>query len=115
MFRAGQTARLSGSAYSLPVLVLAIWATAVPPVSALTDPTRPSSYRAASKSQSLRLESILFSDNRRVAVINGAVVSEGDTVGRIKILQIDKNSVRVNNSGNIVELVLHRAAIRREK
>ncbi|MEE8057819.1 MAG: hypothetical protein V3T17_08295 [Pseudomonadales bacterium] len=82
---------------------------------ALADPTQPSSYRAASKKQSLRLESILFSAARKVAVINGIVVAEGDSIGNAKIIKIDKESVQVRSAGKIVKLVLRHTTIRQEK
>ncbi len=82
---------------------------------ALTDPTQPSNYRAVSKQQTLRLESILFSEARKVAVINGSVVAEGDSIGATTIIHIDKNSVKVRSNGKTAELVLQRAVIRQEK
>lgn len=49
---------------------------------ALLDPTRPLGYVAAKKStaKSLRLNSVLISDVRKVAVINGRRVKEQETI-----------------------------------
>ena len=84
-------------------------------VSALADPTRPSGHRSVAKKQALKLESILFGTARKVAVINGLAVTEGDSIGSAKIIHINKDSVTVNSNGRIAELMLHRAAIRQEK
>ncbi len=82
----------------------------------LEDPTRPSSYRSVGKKEDgLRLESILFSESRKVAVINGNVLSEGDVMGSTKIIRIGKNSVVVSDNGNSVTLKLSRTDIRQEK
>lgn len=81
----------------------------------LQDPTRPTSYRAVGKKQQLKLESVLVSPSRRVAVINGQVVGEGDKIGSAKVIQIRKEGVKISNNGKLVELVLKRPAIRQEK
>ncbi|WP_085757709.1 hypothetical protein [Oceanicoccus sagamiensis] len=82
----------------------------------LEDPTRPSSYRSVGKKQEgLRLESILFSETRKVAVINGNVLSEGDAMGGTKVIRISKNSVMVSDNGKSVTLELSRTDIRQEK
>ena len=84
-------------------------------VIALTDPTRPSAYRAANNKQNLRLESILFSDARKVAIINGAVVAEGDSVGNVKVIKIDKESVQIKRAGKLDKLILRHTSLRQEK
>ena len=84
-------------------------------VLALSDPTQPSSYKAVSKKKRLRVESILFSETRKVAVINGAVVAEGDSIGSAKIIQIDKGSVRISDGGKTTDLMLERMSVRQEK
>ena len=81
----------------------------------LSDPTRPSGYHSvAPEQQGLRLESILFSETRKVAVINGNVVAEGDSIGRTKIIQISSDSVKVNRDGKSKILELKRTSIRQE-
>ena len=115
MFKLQRSSILSGLVRGILLLLVSVQLVSAQVVLALKDPTQPSSYRAVSKKQSLRLESILFSDARKVAVINGTVVAEGDSIGNAKIIRIDRDSVRVSSGGNSVELVLHRAAIRQEK
>jgi MSHA biogenesis protein MshK len=82
---------------------------------AYKDPTRPSSYAdTAVANNSLRLDSILTSDNRRVAVINGVAVAEGDRMGEVRVVSIEKGVVRVNRNGEILQLELAHPSIRRE-
>jgi MSHA biogenesis protein MshK len=82
----------------------------------LSDPTRPSAYQnTAVGKNNLRLESILFSASRRVAVINGKIVAEGDTIGRSKIIKISNDSVKINRDGQFKTLKLKRTPIRQEK
>jgi MSHA biogenesis protein MshK len=82
----------------------------------LSDPTKPASYHAESVvDKSLVLESVLISSQRKVAVINGAVVAEGDNVGSAKIIKIDKNGVKMNSGGKTLYLKLNNASIRQEK
>jgi len=81
----------------------------------LQDPTRPVSFTAAASADTaLTLESILLGPARRVAVINGKVVAEGDSVAGATIVAINKNSVRLRHRGQAVELVLSVTAIRQE-
>lgn len=96
---------------------LLITALAISPLAwPLDDPTKPSSYRSVGKqSDGLRLESILFSKARKVAMINGKVLAEGDVMGSRKIIRISKNSVLVSDNGKKITLKLSRTAIRQEK
>jgi sRNA-binding protein len=66
--------------------------------SALVDPTRPWSpdryqQRQPHTDGSYTLNSTLVSSARRVAVINGRHVSEGETVGNATVLEIRKHDV----------------------
>lgn len=84
--------------------------------SGLNDPTRPSSFRRqVATDGKLNLESILVGKERKVAVINGTVVSVGDSIGMAKVILIDRNKVRMLSEGRIVELVLRSISIRQEK
>lgn len=95
------------------LLVLALW---WPTMSqALVDPTQPEGYKKERKQTILRVESILFSAARKVAVINGKVVSEGDRVDQAKIISISKDSVKVSSDGKYSILKLNRTSIRQEK
>ena len=83
---------------------------------ALNDPTRPSTFKSAKvASKALNLESILISDERKVAVINGSVVAEGERVGVAEIVAINKDGVDVSSGGKNIRLVLESASIRQEK
>ena len=82
----------------------------------MKDPTRPSSYRySAVESKGLNLESVLISEQRKVAVINGTAVSVGEEIGGAKVVAIEKNNVRVNQHGKTVTLTLDSVSIRQEK
>ena len=80
----------------------------------LSDPTQPSQYRAAAKRVSLKLESVLVSDVRKVAVINGQVLAKGETIGGAEVVSIDKDKVRLRKSGKTISLTLEHPEIRRE-
>ena len=82
---------------------------------ALTDPTRPAQYRPVAAQERLDLQSILFSDSRKVAVINGKALTEGERIGGARVLSISKDSVRLRRGGKVVRLQLDNVSIRREK
>ena len=83
------------------------------------DPTRPSGHAgvsdAAAANKGLSLESILVSGERKVAVINGAVVQQGDTVGMARVISIGRERVRVVQDGRSLDLSLSHTSIRKEK
>ncbi len=96
-------------------IALALYATlaALPlPGSALIDPTRPASYgqaAAAHASESRRgwtLDSTLVAPDRRVAVINGKRVSEGESVDGARIIEIRKLDVLIQADGRRITLQL---------
>ena len=61
------------------------------------------------------LESILFGETRRIAIINGSVVTEGEEHDLGKVVSIAKDSVKINSDGKLIQLDLHRPSIRQEK
>lgn len=81
---------------------------------ALNDPTRPSAFRSTESVQSLQLESVLISDTRKIAVISGNVVTEGESVKGFTVIKINKDSVKGQSRGEIVTLTLGHAEIRRK-
>lgn len=82
----------------------------------LQDPTQPSNFLAAASTTSvLTLESILISGDRRVAVINGTAVAEGEFTDGVKVVSIEKDSVRVVRGGSVLKLMLNSVSIRQEK
>lgn len=98
-----------------PVVIALVVAVLAPThAHALKDPTQPGEYRAATKRVNLNLESILFSDTRRVAVINGKALQEGEKLGSARVLSIGKDVVRVQQQGKTYNLTLQRPTIRQE-
>ena len=68
----------------------------------LLDPTQPAHLRPANASETLptvRVEAILQSGERRVAIVNGKVVRAGDRVGAVQILEVNTDGVRYSRGG----------------
>ncbi len=69
----------------------------------LTDPTRPSGWRAApagkSVAQVFTLNYVINTDSRRQAMINGQKVEEGGRVNGARVLRINEDSVVVSVNG----------------
>lgn len=61
----------------------------------LYDPTRPTSAALQEEGDSygITVSSILFSDQRRVAVVNGKYVKEGGMIQGLKVIKIHPDSV----------------------
>lgn len=99
--------------FLLGVLLLSLSGNAL----ALKDPTRPTGHRSVpgAVSQSLTLQSILFANSRRVAVINGRVLAEGEKLGDIRIIAINKTGVVISRGGSTQTLRLNTVSIRQEK
>jgi MSHA biogenesis protein MshK len=78
---------------------------------AVTDPTRPTDpaayFGTASTidSNGWALQSILFASDRRIAVINGTRVKEGDRVGSARVVRIRDSQVLLDTGGR--RLTLH--------
>lgn len=70
---------------------------------ALKDPTRPPGPTAAdplrAPAAALRLEAILQSANRRIAIVNGKIVHAGDRLDSAFIEEITSDSVRYTRAG----------------
>ena len=61
---------------------------------AFQDPTQPfGASRPKAQKSSLKLESVLFSGERRIAVINGKSYQQGDRVGDAVLSLVNKRSV----------------------
>jgi MSHA biogenesis protein MshK len=79
---------------------------------ALADPTQPppnwgpAESHGASATVAPRLSSILVSENRRVAVIDGVAYREGQTSNGITVVRIDKAWVDTQVGSQIVRLKL---------
>ena len=81
------------------------------------DPTRPLVYTPQSQiatSGAIRLESILVSQKRRLAVINGAVVGVGEKVKGFQVKSIDDQQVKVERNGRVTVLRLPRTQVKKE-
>ena len=69
----------------------------------LRDPTRPYSARAVvvmpAKAAAFSVTAILVSQKRRVAIVNGQRVSEGDRVDGATVVKILADSLRLNLDG----------------
>ena len=81
-------------------------------VQALKDPTQPTNpvnYFGGSKNPSAgnwSLQSILSSPQRRIAVINGTRVKEGDRIGSARVVRIRDSHVVINSRGRTLTLHL---------
>lgn len=78
---------------------------------ALADPTRPwnTGWHKQQKTRSngsYTLNSTLVSNTRRVAVINGQNVSEGETVGNATVIKIGKYDVLLQSPNRQIRLKL---------
>ena len=63
----------------------------------------------ASAVEDIRLEGIVWDDVKgSIAIINGEIAREGDSLGAIKILKINKDSVIFDISGESVKVELNR-------
>lgn len=69
---------------------------------ALRDPTRPVTAREVAQpvaAEALRVEAIMDSGARRIAIVNGTVVRTGDRVGTAVIEEIGSDWVRYTRNG----------------
>lgn len=82
------------------------------------DPTRPTTFRTSAPVETLaqpqwRLQSTLVASQRRVAVINGRTVREGEMIDGARLLEITAAGVRLERGGQSFELTLRAAALQR--
>lgn len=74
------------------------------------DPTRPLNYQPVAKAQALklRLNSVLLSGKRRLAIINGQSLREGETLAGSKLVvkRIEANQVVLTGEGSTRTLTL---------
>ncbi|WP_417568407.1 hypothetical protein [Marinobacter sp.] len=80
--------------------------------SALQDPTRPpgleSRLVAPAPERPVSLDSILYSKDRRVAIIEGEALREGQGIDRMRVIRIFENRVLVTDNGRERVLYLER-------
>ena len=67
----------------------------------LQDPTRPSNAKEIVRQapQGVRLEAILHSEDRLIAIVNGKIVRAGDRLGDTRIDEISADSIRYTRAG----------------
>ncbi|MDH5469470.1 MAG: hypothetical protein OEY45_10370 [Gammaproteobacteria bacterium] len=85
----------------------------------LDDPTRPYQanvfeQRKTQPASRYNLNSTLVSKNRRVAVINGTHVTEGETVGDATVIRIRKHDVTLQSPDRQITLTLLPDIIKRQ-
>lgn len=80
------------------------------------DPTRPLDYRVSVTTVELSLNAILHGGERRLAVINGQRLREGEVIansGGIRVVSINDEAVLVDRSGRQWRLKLNNESVRR--
>jgi len=94
------------------VLVLALWSGLSGDLYALNDPTQPTDpalFFGTGQDRSGKgwlLQSILSSPERRIAIINGSRVREGDRIGSARVVRINDSHVLLNTGSRTVTLHL---------
>ena len=80
----------------------------------LPDPTKPLDFRVEEVVQStLTLHSILWSTERKVAIINDKQLTEKQWIGNKQVTKILSDQVWLDHLGNKIVLRLHNSEVRR--
>ncbi len=78
---------------------------------ALSDPTRPTDpvlyFGTGNSSGGWALQSIIFSNERRIAIINGQRVQEGGRIGSARVARIRNSHVVLKTRDRTLKLRLH--------
>lgn len=96
---------------SIPIM-LVLWSGLSGDLHALNDPTQPTDpalyfgIEQPRNSSGWSLQSILSSPDRRIAVINGSRVREGDRIGSARVVRIRDSHVLLNTGSRTVTLRL---------
>jgi len=80
----------------------------------LVDPTRPANARAAVATvaaTNIKVEAIMLSNGRPLAIVNGKVVRAGDSVGAVQIEEILSDGVRFKREGRSQVAYVNKQAI----
>jgi hypothetical protein len=100
---------------TLPLACLTALLISLPAIAdRLADPTRPPQGQRSQPTgarSSVRVEAILHSDDRRLAIVNGKVVRPGDHVSGVRIEEILVDSVRYVRDGRSQVVRLRPAAM----
>lgn len=70
------------------------------PIDSLRDPTLPLRYTSVERDQPLKLQSVLISGSRRLAIINGVSVNVGETIPGypgLRLVAVQKGQVTLDN------------------
>jgi hypothetical protein len=103
----------------LPNVILLLLSTGVGNAVALNDPTRPTdpdSYFGSDRNAvtaTWALQSVLSAADRRIAIINGTRVQEGDRIGAARVVRIRPSQVELNTGGRTLTLQLWPEPIRK--
>lgn len=102
------------------LLGVVIYAAALPATAdVVSDPTRPANVINAQRSavattnQPLILQSIIVGHQRRLALINGRRVAEGELIEDIQLIAIHSRSVSLQRNGEVFQLQLTGAGVSR--
>jgi MSHA biogenesis protein MshK len=98
----------------LPCLTALLWMSLPAIAGPLADPTRPPQGPRSQSTEarsSVRVEAILHSDDRRLAIVNGKVVRAGDHVSGVRIEEILVDGVRYMRDGRSQVVRLRPAAM----
>jgi len=88
---------------------------------ALEDPTRPPGASLLSAGTGIEaqkgwnLTSILVSEGRRLAIINGRTVRQGQKVGNARVVKIDRTGVTILHDGEQKRIALLPSAVKKDK
>lgn len=81
------------------------------------DPTRPYSARsvvsAGTRTAAFNVSAIFVSTERRVAVVNGQRVTEGDSINGAIVVEINRDALRLNLNGKELTTRLLPAGLRK--
>jgi hypothetical protein len=98
-----------------PYLAVLLLSMSVPAIAdRLADPTRPPQgprNQATGGRSSVRVEAILHSEYRRLAIVNGKIVHAGDHVSGVRIEEVLVDGVRYMRDGRIHVARLRPAAM----
>ena len=99
----------------LCLCLLAVLRTA--PATTLADPTQPSGtpQMGASGPGGWRLSATHITPAKRLAIINGTPVAEGDLIGSARVLRVSHAQVKLEAQGEIVTLRLLQAEVKKTR
>jgi MSHA biogenesis protein MshK len=83
----------------------------------LRDPTRPYTPPAQSgiAQKQFVVNAIFVSEDRRIAIINGKLVTQGDAVDGAEVIEILNDSVRLDNHGKSISSWLAGSGLRNKQ